>query len=84
MRKIVREICVNCKTVRLIAKEDLGLKPYKIHKMQLLMNANKDVRKERCQMLLNRAAGNNWERILFSYEKLFTIQQAYNPQNDRV
>ena len=35
-------------------------------------------------MLLNRAAGDNWEQILFSVEKLFTIKQAYNPQNDKV
>ena len=65
MRKIAHNICVNCETVQLIAKKDLGLKPYKMRKMQLLTNGNKTVRKERCLMLLNRTAGDNWERILF-------------------
>ena len=73
IRKIARDIYMNCETVRLIAMEDLRFKPYKMRKIQLLMNANKAVKKERCQMLLNRAAGVNWERILFSDEKLFII-----------
>ena len=32
MRKIARYICVNREIVQLIAKEDLGLKPYKMRK----------------------------------------------------
>ena len=69
MRKIACDICVNRETVGLIAKKDLGLKPYKMRKMQLLTNANKAVRKKRCQMLLNMATGDNWEQILFLDKK---------------
>ena len=83
MRKIARETGINRESVRLIAKKELGLKPYKLQKCQLLTDENKKVRLERCRMLQRRAAGTGWEKIVFTDEKLFTVEQAYNRQNDR-
>ncbi|UYV77161.1 SVEP1 [Cordylochernes scorpioides] len=61
-----------------IAKKELNLKAYK-----LLTDENKRVRLEKCRRLKHRATGQRWERILFTDEKLFTLEQAHNHQNDR-
>lgn len=84
MRKIARELGINRESVRLIAKKELGLKPYKLQKVQLLTDDNKRVRLERCRKLKRRAAGQQWERILFTDEKLFTVEEVHNHQNDRI
>ncbi|UYV84292.1 hypothetical protein LAZ67_X001765 [Cordylochernes scorpioides] len=52
--------------------------------LQLLTGENKRVRLERCRQLKHRATDEQWERILFTDEKLFTIEQAYNHQKDRI
>ena len=56
---------------------------YKLQKVQLLTDENKRVRLQRCRQLKRRAAAQRWERILFTDEKLFTVEQAHNQQNDR-
>ncbi|GBL93111.1 hypothetical protein AVEN_216464-1 [Araneus ventricosus] len=65
-------------------KTELGLKPYKFQKVQLLTEKNKHVRLQRCRKLLRRTARQSWERFLFTDEKLFTVQQDHNSQNDRI
>ncbi|XP_076058393.1 uncharacterized protein LOC143035330 [Oratosquilla oratoria] len=83
MRKIARETGISDRSVRRMAKQKLELKPYKIQKAQLLTDENKRVRLQRCRQLIRRAAGQQWERIVFTDEKLFTVEQAYNRQKDR-
>ena len=83
MRKIARDTGMNRESVRLLAKKELGLQPYKRQKVQLLTDENKRTRLQRCRLLVHRAAGNKWENILFTDEKLFTVEQVHNPQNDR-
>lgn len=84
MRKVAREMGISDRSVRKMAKEVLGLKPYKLQKVQLLTNQNKQVRLQRCRQLLRRAATHQWEKILFTDEKVFTIEQTHNHQNDRI
>lgn len=84
LRKIARETGISDRSVRRIAKDELNLKPYKLQKVQLLTDDNKRIRLERCRQLKRRAAGQRWERILFTDEKLFTVEQAHNHQNDRI
>ncbi|GBM82296.1 hypothetical protein AVEN_149621-1 [Araneus ventricosus] len=67
-----------------MAKTELGLKPYKFQKVQLLTEKNKLMRLQRCQKLLRRTASQLWERFLFTDEKLLTVQQAHNSQNNRI
>jgi len=83
MRKIARETGISDRSVRRMAKEEFNLRPYKLQKVQLLTDDNKRVRLQRCRQLKHRAAGQRWERILFTDEKLFTVEQAHNHQNDR-
>lgn len=81
IRKISRETGINVSTVHRIAKKDLHLRPYKLQKVQLLTDKNKEVRLERCRRLLRRHAT---QETLFTDEKLFTVEQAHNHQNDRI
>ncbi|XP_076037187.1 uncharacterized protein LOC143022725 [Oratosquilla oratoria] len=83
LRTIARETGISDRSVRQMAKQELELKPYKIQKAQLLTDENKRVQLQRCRQLIHRAAGQQWERIVFTDEKLFTVEQAHNRQNDR-
>ena len=44
----------------------------------------KEIRLQRSRSLLRRVAGQKWKKILFTDEKLFTIEAAHNHQNDRI
>ncbi|XP_055943545.1 uncharacterized protein LOC129974718 [Argiope bruennichi] len=79
MIKIALEMGISDRSVRQMAKTEFGLMPYKFRKSQLLTEENKLLRLQRC-----RAASQHWERILFTIEKLFGVQQAHNSQNDRI
>lgn len=81
MRKVARETEIPRESVRRIAKNELGIKAYKLQKAQLLTEQNKKVRVQRCRALLQRCAG---PEILFSDEKIFTIEAFHNHQNDRI
>jgi inhibitor of nuclear factor kappa-B kinase subunit alpha len=81
MRKVARETGIGRTSVRCIAKSELGIKAYKLQKVQFLNDQNKRIRVQRCRLLLQRHAG---PEILFSDEKIFTIEVAHNHQNDRI
>src|SRR5258708_7948099 len=55
-----------------------------MHKAQLLTDQMKDTTLEICKALKYRFVANSHRSILLSDEKLFTIEQAYNRQNDRM
>ncbi|PIO65197.1 hypothetical protein TELCIR_13146, partial [Teladorsagia circumcincta] len=46
--------------------------------------AQKEKRKKRSKQLLRRFADGRHSKILFTNEKLFTVEQVVNKQNDRV
>ena len=64
--------------------DDLGLKSLKRRKVHMLTKAIREKRLQRSRGLLSRAGPDVVDRILFSDEKLFTIQDVSNPQNDRI
>nr|CAD2200007.1 unnamed protein product [Meloidogyne enterolobii] len=81
MRKLARETGISEMTVRRIAKNKLGLIPYKIQKAQLLTEKTKKVRLEGCKLLPHWHACPD---ILFTDEKIFTIKAVHNHQNYRI
>ena len=81
--KLAQEANVSPLTMRRL-KNDLQLKAYKITKRQLLSAATKKKRFERAKLLLNRLLDDTQPTILWTDEKLFTIQAIHNPQNDRI
>ena len=72
---MARETGINRESVRRIVKNELGLKPYKLQKAQLLTEKMKEIRVQRSQLLLKRAAGQN---VLFTDEKIFTIEAVHS------
>ena len=64
---------------------DLKLSPFKLKKLHQLTDLQKKKRVDRAQVLLNfMKDGMQKEDIVFSDEKLFTVEAKFNPQNDKV
>jgi len=84
LRKVAKDIKVPRESVRRIVKNVLKAKPYKLQKAHLLTAKMMKVRLERAKALLDLAANHGWERMAFSDEKVFTVEQHLNPQNDRI
>ena len=53
-------------------------------KGQKLSDKQKEQRLKKAKALKERFAGDGHRRILFTDEKFFPIEEAHNPQNDRV
>ena len=84
MRKMAVELNISRESVRTIVKRDLGLFPYKKRKVHFISAKIKEKRLARSKALLSRFASFGLDEILFSDEKIFTVEQAYNRQNDRI
>ena len=62
---------------------DLKVKPYEITKRQLLCDTTKK-KYERSKMLQNKLLDGIWPQVLWTDEKLFTVQAIHNRKNDRI
>ncbi|MDA5927442.1 transposase [Listeria monocytogenes] len=71
-------------TVKRVLNEDLGLRAYRRKTGHRLNARLMDLRLKRCRALLKRYAGKKYREILFSDEKIFTVEESYNKQNDKV
>ena len=83
MRKMARDFGVSSRTIRLV-HDQLGLKSLKRRKVHMLTKPIREKRLQRSRILLSRAAESVVDEILFSDEKLFTIEEVTNSQNDRI
>ena len=83
IRKMAQDFQISDRSLRRVIHDDLGIKALRRKKVQMLTTAMQQKRVDRSRALLSRATPvlNN---ILFSDEKLFTIEQASNSQNDRI
>jgi inhibitor of nuclear factor kappa-B kinase subunit alpha len=72
------------RSIQRIIKEDLGLTPYKRRKVHGLSTQQRQARFKRSKALLQRYADEDVERIVFSDEKLFVMEESLNAQNDRI
>ena len=84
MRKLAVDMKVSRCSIAKVVKRDLGMKSFKRKKVHFISRTPKEKRLARCKGVLGRHAVENLDKILFSDEKLFTIQEATNPQNDRI
>jgi transposase len=82
--KLALETGTSKTSMRRILNIDLGLKPYRKIKRHGLSAKNKEDRVKRCQQLLKRRGAKSVEKIIFSDEKMWTLQESYNAQNDRI
>jgi transposase len=83
-RKLAAALGTSRSTIRRILEFDLGLKAYKRRKVHGLSIAQKKQRRIRCNRLLRRCASYRMNSIVFSDEKLFTVEEKLNKQNDRI
>ena len=81
---MAKDFNISTRSMGRIVKEDIGLKCYKFREVQLLSEVNKRRRYEKCLILRKRFTGGTHQRIVFSDEKIFTVEMAYNRQNSRI
>ncbi|TLO71586.1 hypothetical protein FEG37_18500, partial [Acinetobacter baumannii] len=67
-----------------ILKDDLGLAAYKRRTGHFLTDNLKENRVVKSKQLLKRYAKGGHRKFLFTDEKIFTIEQHFNKQNDRI
>lgn len=75
---------VSPKTMSRILKKDLGLGAYKRYTRHLLTDKLKEIRRTRSKTLLKIFGKKLYRKILFTDEKIFTVEASFNKQNDRV
>ena len=84
MRKMAKEQGMSPRTMRRLVTGDLQMRPFKIQSRQLLGTATKAKRLARAKLLRKKLRDGTLRNIVFSDEKLFTVQASFNHQNDRV
>ena len=84
MRKMAIELGTNSESLRKLVHEDLGLKSLKRKTVHHLTPTLRRKRLVRCKGLLRRLAPRDMDKVLFSDEKLFTVEEVNNRQNDRI
>ena len=84
MRKLAKEYQTSPMTMHRLCRNDLGMYPFKLKKCQLLSEATRKKRLDRSKILLKRSRDGTLSNIIFSNEKLFTVEAAFNHQNDRI
>lgn len=83
-RQMASDIGISPRSIGRIVKSRLNLYPYTPQICHALTDDMKQKRKERCKKLLSRFARGRHSSIVFSDEKLFTIDPVSNRQNDRI
>lgn len=83
MREMARSLKISDWAVRKIVKTQLRYRPYKIGKAHFLNDTMKQNRLQKCRKMQRLAAAGRHRSILFTDEKIFTVEQAHNHQNDR-
>lgn len=87
MLVIHSRICIqssNKDAMQRIVRKDLGLSSFCLKKKQDLLEATRAKRLTRAKELLNVVQSGMLPSVLWTDEKLFSIQEAYNPENSRV
>ena len=84
IRKMAREADMSPTSMRRLVKEDLGMTSYKIKKRQLLTEASIQKRLTRCTWLSKWLKMWSLFSVIWTDEKLFTVEADHNRQNDRV
>lgn len=85
VRQLAREHSLSRSTMQRIIHTDLKMKSYVLQRRQLLTEDARKKRLERSKLLLAELrAGTQTGEIVYSDEKLFTVEPAHNRQNERL
>jgi inhibitor of nuclear factor kappa-B kinase subunit alpha len=83
-RKMAPQLHISKSSLQRLIKEDLGVRPYKTRKAHGLTDKQKINRLKRCKALLAGTHVKNLDKIVFSDEKYFRVQETHNSQNVRI
>ena len=84
MRQMARSMHISENSMRRIVKTDIGMKSYKMSRRHLISPASKQKRLVRSKRMLKEMEDAGGKAIVWSDEKMFTVETAANKQNDRV
>lgn len=79
-----KELDISTRSMSRLIRDDLHMKAYRRSTGHLLTPQLKKIRLERCKRLLQWHADNGHENILFTDEKIFTVEEVFNKQNDKI
>lgn len=82
--QMAKGLKISRRSVGRILENELQLKPYKMQKVHELDERKRLQRFERATELIRLHESGELPNIVFSDEKIFTVQQKINKQNDRV
>ena len=82
-KKLALQMNVSRQTMQRALKKDLKLKALKRGTCHMLTMQQKKNRLLRCRALLRRYGPEDVKSILFTDEKIFTVEEKFNKQNDR-
>jgi transposase len=83
-RQIAKDLDISERSVRRIAKLDLGLRAFRRVPAQVISDAVKEKRLERSKRLLRRLTLKQTKLVFFTDEKVFYTNPPVNNQNNRV
>ncbi len=81
---LAKQMNIAPRTMSRILRADLGIRAYKRYTRHLLTDKLKQIRLERSRTMLKKYGRRGYRDMLFTDEKIFTIEEAFNKQNDRV
>lgn len=84
MRKMAKDLQAWRRTICIIIKDGLCLKPYKMRRWHLSLVASKNKRLSRTKNLLQEMRSANEKVFIWSNENIFTVEPPVNVQNDRI
>ena len=84
MRKMALELKISRCSISKVVKRDLGMNSFKRKTAHFISLVAKKKRFERCRGTLGQHVKENLDKMLLSDEKLFTVEEATNTQNDRI
>ena len=74
MRKITKDLQVSRRTIGRVAKEALGLTPYKIRRRHFVSEPSKTKRFNRAKKMLEEMRSTGDKAFLWTDEKIFTVE----------
>eukprot|EP00095_Tigriopus_kingsejongensis_P001171 maker-scaffold415_size178368-snap-gene-0.24 protein:Tk01171 transcript:maker-scaffold415_size178368-snap-gene-0.24-mRNA-1 annotation:"hypothetical protein Y032_0655g1201" len=84
IRQMAKEEAVTTTSMWRLVRNDLGMFPFKKRSRQLLSEATKKKRLVRGREILQHLCQDRPPPVLWTDEKVFTVQAIHNSQNDRV
>ncbi|EYC20484.1 hypothetical protein Y032_0022g653 [Ancylostoma ceylanicum] len=84
MRKMATELGASRKSLHRIVEDKLWMRAHKPRKLHCLSENQRAAKVKKFRPLFERTVGGGHMMMLFTDEKLFIIEQVYNPQNDRL